>query len=344
MALAFLDEVGNPFPAGISVSVYPSPGPQTPATLIATDFTIAGGTCPDIEVAQAVSYIATFYGNRGPTSAQTFAGDVVDPTVVTVLGYRSPSLSQEGYTVEETLIWPRGPGWFGEDARQPGSNAWATAWMIASLLALFDLEAQILIESERIQSAVGSEINAWALDFLNGFFPQFIGESYTSYKGRVIALLSGEKCTVAGIQEIVDSFYTAIEDELAQSYAGNITYDGQGGYDSQGGYDVANPFNPADALPTVLVWDRQKRPDLADIYNVNPDNDNGDFVIQIGFNPLFPGAWYLDHSHLDSETFLIDSTTFDLSDVAPDPRLAALVDLVMAAGTHPLYLTYIANA
>lgn len=342
--LQIVDEVGNPAPASISVSVYPSPGPQTPDTLIATDFTIANGICPDISVSAAVSYVATFYGNQGPTSPQTFVGSAGDTTVVTVLGYRSPSLSQDGYAIEQTLIWPTGPGWFGDEARQPGGNAWAVAWMIASLLALFDLEAQTIIESERIQSAVGPEINAWALDFLNGFFPQFIAESYTSYKGRVIALLSGQKCTVAGIQAIVDGFYVAIEDELAQGYAGNITYDGQGGYDSQGGYDVTNPFNPADTLPTILVWDRQKRPDLANTYNVNPNNDNGDFVIQIGFNPLFPGAWYLDHSHLDLETFLIDSTTFELSEVAPDPRLGALVDLIMAGGTHPLYLTYIANA
>lgn len=344
--LALLDETGlNPLPAGIYVAVYPSTGAMDSSTLVGNAWTQPGGLA-DIDVDNAVQYRAAFVGTQAPQQVQDFVG-ATGTTEVICDGYRSPSLSNAGYAIEQTVgVWPKGPGWWGDEARVVGGVAYPFAYGIGGLLELLDLKTQVVLGMERGQSSFGADLDSWARDFVGKWLTRFveIGESDASFYGRVAGLLGGEKCTIAGEQAIVNAFYVAIEAELAAAYAGNMTFDGQGGYDSQGGYDVTNPFNPADALPTILVWDRQSRPDLADQYNVNPSNDNGDFVIQIGFNPLFSDGWFLDHSHLDLETYLIDSTTYALSEVAPDPRLAALVNLIKAGGTHPLYLTYIANA
>jgi hypothetical protein len=50
----------------------------------------------------------------------------------------------------------------------------------------------------------------------------------------------------------------------------------------------------------------------------------------------------LDNSFLDDNTYLISPNAFTLSETPPDARLGALVNLVKAGGTWPLYLT--ANA
>lgn len=344
--LQFYDETGiNPLPAGIEVTVYVSTAQQVPANVIGVGWTKPGGLCDIENLSNAVIYVATFFGKQAPLQQAPFVGDAPGTLVaVTCDGYRSPALSIDGYANEQANFWPSGPGWFGDEAREVGGTAYALAQGNGAMLAVLDLEEQGVLSEMRLQSSEGADIDSWALDMIGPEVSRYVGVTDQQWITFIEAFLSGEKLTRAGIQGIVDAFYTCIEDELAAAYSGNLTYSGMGGYDSGGGYDVTNPFNPADVLPTVYVWDRQSRPDLANTYNVNPNNDNGDFVIQIGFNPLFPESWFLDHSHLDFETFLVDSTTFTLSATSPDPRLAVLVALYKQAGTHPLYLTYIADA
>lgn len=344
--LTLYDETGlNPLPAGVQVSVYPSTGAQNASTLVGTAFTTAGGLC-DIDVVAAQNYVAVFYSQQGPTEPQTFTASGIDSDVVCG-SYISPARSQAGFTLAEAGVLPKGPGWFSDAAKQPGGVAYPVLFALAYVLELLSLQEQVNIESMRFQScATDAEIDSFAYQYVGGFVPRYgaDGETGKSYRARVIALLSGQKTTLAGIQAIVNAFYLAIVAELASMYAPNFTFGNFGGYSSSGGFNQTFDVDPADILPTVLVWDRQSRPDLADRYNVNPSNDNGDFVIEIGFNPLFPNAWFLDHSHIGLETFLIDNTTVDLSDTAPDPRLGALVDLVKQGGCHPLYLTHIADA
>lgn len=344
--LHLYDETGiNPLPAGVQVSVYPAPGAQNTSTIVGTAFTAADGTC-DIEVVAAHNYVAVFYSEQGPQGPQSFTAESTEPTIA-CSPYISPARSQAGFTAAEAGVLPKGPGWYSDAAKKPGGVAYPVLFSLAYVLQLLMLQEQVNIESMRFQScATDDEIDSFAYQYVGGFVPRYgaDGETGKSYRARVIALLSGQKTTIAGIQAIVNAFYLAIVAELASMYAPNLTFGNFGGYNSSGGFNQTFDVDPADILPTVLVWDRQSRPDLADKYDINPDNDNGDFVIEIGFNPLFPNAWYLDHSHIGLETFLIDSTTATLSDVAPDPRLGALVDLVKQGGCHPLYLTHIADA
>lgn len=348
LPLQFMDETGiNPLPAGIQVSVYPSTGPQTALTLIGMAWTEPGGYC-NITPVQSVTYVAAFIGNQAPQSQAPFTGGApATTTVVTCPNYRSPSLSTDGYAVEQTNIWPTGPGWFGDAAKVPGGTAYALAEGNGAMLEVLDLSTQSVLSSMRLQSSMGGDIDTWAFDFLGPFlsrFPSFADIDDAHWIAFVMAFLGGQKTTRPGIQAIVQAFYTCIELELAAAYAGGITYDGGGGYDSQGGFDQPIGFNPSSILPSVFVWDRNYRPDLANLYNVNPSNDNGDFVIQLGFNPQFADGWFLDHSHLDFETFLIDDVTYVLSPTAPDPRLANVVNLYKAAGARPLYLTMLATS
>ena len=131
----FYDESGvNNLPAGIQVLVYPSTGPQTPATLIGSAWTQPAGFA-NIEVATAVNYVAVFVGSQAPPTSQAFSGASADPTVVTVDGYKSPSLSLQGYTQAQVHGWVR--KWFGDAAGLPGGNAFALADGLSAALASF---------------------------------------------------------------------------------------------------------------------------------------------------------------------------------------------------------------
>lgn len=341
--LQIFDETGiNPIPAGIEVSIYPAGQPQNDTTLIASAWTAVGGLA-DINVSQSVNYVADFFGGQAPDVQQAFSGGPAAATTsVTVVGYRSPSLSTLGYTQEQINLWPS--QWFSDAARAPGGNAYPFAFGFGALFESLDAQGQYEAEKTRLVSSVGADIDSWNHDFLGTWLPRFQGESDPSFIGRTEAALQEPSCTLQGIQDVVNAFYLAILDELAAAYAGNLTYDDQGGYGSQGGYDTAQGFVPAQALPTVLVWDRQSRPDLANQFNINPHNNDGSFVIQIGFSPPNVNAWYLDFSHLDIETFLVDNNTYTVSTTAPDPRLAALVNLKKSEGTKPIYITSLTNA
>lgn len=331
LGLQFLDQAGNPLPAGIYVAVYPYGVAPTGANLVGSAWTTAGGYA-NVTVSSAVTYTAVFVGTQAPKSPVVFSGASGNITAVVVAGYRSPSLSQAGYAAEQAAKWPMGPGWFGPAARAPGGIAYAIAYGIAGALASLDLSAQEELQRLRLWSATGSDIDSWAADFLNGWFPRVSGETDASFTARVYALLSGQVCTIGGIQNAVQLFYNAIALELGSEAAQNLTFDSQGGFDSWGAFDVAPGFAPT--VTPITVWDAQSAQKLAQVYGIVPPQ----FVIQIGSHPPAAVEWFLDHGHLNRESFLIDVTGYTLSPTAPDPRLGALVTLIKEHGTEPMYL------
>ncbi len=328
--MIFYDETGvNPLPAGVFVALYPSAGPQT---LLFSGWTQAAGIVP-ITTSNAVNYNGVFIGRQAPPN-QT----VVGGATFACQGYRSPSLSVAGYAVEGAALLPS--GWTSDAARAQGGIAYALMAGNAGILQALDAMAQYEIEKMRLQSSVGSDIDAWAADFLGTTLPRYYGEGDQTYIARIEAALAAEKCTIAAIQSAVISYYTAIAPQMALAEVPNIAYDsGQGGYDTgRGGYDtVFTAPSAASVIPDILVWDRMTQPGLAAQYGVSEP----EFVIQIGFKNVEGWAWYLDNSFLDNDTFLIvGSSSASLVTVSPDPRLGALVNLTKAAGTQPLYLSY----
>lgn len=339
--LILYDETGvNPLPAGVQVSVYPVNQPQTSANLVGAAWTQPGGTCA-IDVVPAVTYVAVFFGGQAPLTQQQFSGGSGDTTTVVVNAYRSPSLSIDGYTDEGSALLPA--GWFSSAALSSGGNAYAVMRGLSGVQEAVDSQAQYELSKSRLQSSAGLDIDSWFADFLGPYLPRFQGEADQTYIARGEAFLQAPPCIQRGLQSVVEGFYKAIAAELAAAYADNLNFDSAGGYGTQGGYDQGQGFSPSQLIPTVLVWDRQDHPQLADQFNINPINDDGSFVIQIGFRPPNVGAWYLDHSHVDFETFLVDEVTYGISDTAPDPRLAQMVNLLKANGTHPIYITSLAN-
>jgi hypothetical protein len=340
--IAFVDETGlNPLPAGLEVSVYPATGPQNASTLVGTTWLAAGGIA-NVTVENAVNYIAVFFGRQAPQNVQAFVGGSGTTTTAVVQAYRSPTLSIQGYTAEHVNLWPKGDAWFGDAAGQQGGNAYAVAFALSAVLAEMDAGVQYELERARAQSSIGPDLDSWAADFLGNFVIRLYGESDLSFYGRVVAALSANKTTIAALQAIVTLFYQAIAQQMATSSVPNLSYDGFGSYDGSGGYDATfTAPSAASVIPFIDVWDRQSRPDLANLYNVNPNNDDGSFVIQVGLTDPLGQAWFLDQSFLDCTTFLAaGADEASITTTAPDPRLGALVTFVKAAGTKPLYLVY----
>lgn len=329
--LALVDQANNPLPAGVYVAVYPFGAAFKTANLVGSGWTQAGGLC-SITVQAALTYTAVFVGVQAPGAPATFAGQSGNTTTVTVQGYRSPSLSQSGYAIEQANKWPSGPGWFGSVARSPGGIAYAVAYGIAGAIASLDLSAQSELQRLRLWSSAGLDIDSWAADFLDGWFPRIAGESDSSFMARIYSLLSGQVCTLAGIQNAVQLFYNAIALQLGEQANQNLTFDYEGSFDEWGSFDVSQGFSAVDT--TVTAWDSQSEQALAQLFGILPPQ----FVIQLGSHPPNAEQWFLDHSHLDFETFLINDVTYTLSPTAPDPRLAALVTLLKAPGTQPMYL------
>ena len=338
MSLIFVDETTgtSPLPPGIQVSLYP-PGPQNASTLIAQAFTLIGGTCA-IDVAAATNYVAVFnLSFEAPQVSVAFTGSGANPQTVPVTGYVSPTLSQASWINVQLGLYPN--NWYVSQAQ--GTMPFGFAVIYAAALGALDVFSQTTQGADRLQSCFGNEIDTWALDFFGQWLPRYDEESDASYYARILAALQAPKCTLAALQNVTLAFYTATALESGMSQSQNLTFDGQGGLDTWGGFDVSQGFMAN--IPAVFVWDRQSRPDLANQYSVNPGNDDGTFVIQIGTSPADENAWYLDHSHLDYEAFLLNIGAYSLSPTAPDPRLAALINFVKAGGCKPLYATAIVS-
>lgn len=337
MAIQFLDEIGDPMAAGVEVSVYPAGGPQNASTLVGTDWTQAGGLCPNIALETATSYIAVFVGRQGPTGTVAFIGDGNDTTVVTVSPYRSPSLTTANYAALQAAgLWPKGPAWWSDVARAVGGIAWALAYAFGAIWQFLDTAAQQRLQAARLQSAAGADVDSWAYDFLGQWIPRYDGEGDQSFKRRIIAALAAPKTTLAAIANIVDAFYNAVG---AESETGALAFDNNlGGFDlDRGGFDLLS--GAAEGAPSVYVWDHQSRPDLDTLYQISEHFGVGWFVIQIGFSLTNESAWYLDYESVDYNSYLLDIDQWDASLTPPDPRLGALVDFVKAGGSKPVYLT-----
>jgi hypothetical protein len=345
MPLQFNDEVGNPLPAGVQVTVFPAPTAHLPnlsmnSGPIGTDWTQAGGLCPNLYVKTGLSYVAFFFGRQGPLFAQPFAGGGSSTTIVPCMQYRSPSMTETNWAQLQTkTLWPKGNTvWWGDQYREPGGGvAWATAYGIASVMRWLDCNAQNQLQAARLQSSQDSDVDTWAADFLGPVGVRYLAETDPWYKARIYALLSKPNTTVAAIQAIASLFYAWLATQLGLGQSGGQALDVLGGLDVQGGLDITSITPSQGIVPTVYVWDRQTRPDLANQYNVNPNNNDGSVVIQVGL--AYTVAWQLDNSFLDVNTFLINPNEFTLSDTAPDPRLGMLVNFKKAGGAWPRYLS-----
>lgn len=329
--LQFFDETAiNNLPAGVDVTITTAAG-----AAVGSAFSQPGGLV-NIAVVQGTAYVASFAGFQGPGGTQAFTGGVATKTTqIVVQAYRSPSLSVVGYTTEMAGVLPTGPGWYSDAAKSPGGVTWAVLTGGAGLLGQLDYQTQVAISTMRLQSCVGTDIDSWVFDFFGGQLPRYYLESDALYIARVIAILTSEKCTCAGIQQVVDAFYNSIGWELGAAYAQNITYDGQGGYDSQGGYDEGKSYSVA--TPTVLVWDLMTQPVLAAQFGIKEPR----FVVMVGFDPPSANAWFLDHGYVDFDSYLVTQNNYTVSLTAPDPRLAFLVTLVKSAAFRPVYITYL---
>lgn len=334
MAVLFSDEQSNAFPAGVQVILYPANAPQTPQYVVGTDWTQAGGLCPYLVVNGGSEYVAVFVGRQGPTVQQTFTGGSGITTDVTVAPYRSPSLTETNYAYLQTqTLYPQGEGWWGDEGRAPGGVAWAIAFAFGAIFSTLDTAAQNRLQAARVQSSSGSFVDSWVYDFLGQWLPRYTGESDSSFRARAYAALSAPKTTLQSIQNIVMAYFAAI----AASQTGLMGFNAPiGAFDSiQGVYDFLAAGGAS--LPQILVWDRQSRPDLANEFGINPDNDDGSFVIQLGYAVANEQAWYLDYECLDYNSYLLEIDQF--VETPPDPRLGALVNFVKAAGSKPIYLT-----
>jgi hypothetical protein len=329
--LRFFDETGvNPISPGVGVSV----ALATTGEVVGSGFVGTNGAVT-VPVRGATAYVATFTGSQAPKVTAVFAGSAVPSTdtIVSVIGHRSPSLSLTGYTQTLAALYPK--GWVSDTALQPGGNAYAGLESFGSALAQLDFQAQQLTAAARLATAQGSDIDSWAYDFFGTFLLRYLGEDDATYLSRVLAAF-GPRLTLAAIEQIVNQFFVATLQERIAALEVELGFDTTGGYDTRGGYDIIVPPPQIQALiPVVSCWDKQSNPTLATLYSVAEPQ----FVISIGFTGAVT-SWFLDHSHLDIETFLVDGNTVSISSTPPDPRLGALVNLVKAAGYSPLYSVY----
>jgi hypothetical protein len=335
MAVYFTDESGiNALPPGILVALADSAG-----DVVGSDYLRRGGRL-NVDVQGAVPYVASFSGTLAPRTSVAFLGNAVGgaDTIVAVPGYCSPTLSGAGYTKQQTdNLWVR--GWFSQVARTTGGNAYALASALAATHAKVDDQAMRLLSAMRGQTCEGPDLDSWAADFFGKRLPRYTDEPDELYRSRVFAAF-GPRCTLAAIEQLVVQFYAATLRERMAAGQTNLSYDtGQGGFDSRGGFGTyVAPLLAQTLTPVVKIWDSQSQPALATLYGVTVPQ----FVVQIGFTGAAQ-QWFLDNAHLDIETFLTDGSDVQTSFTPPDPRLGALVNLVKAAGTQPLYQTYIGS-
>jgi hypothetical protein len=354
--LQFFDEQGvDPLPAGIRVTLYQPSAPIASAAGFATllgpivgqAYTTAGGYC-NLQVQTAVPYAVTFdmsaqapqqavfIGTPGFPKFALFNGAVANAvTQVTVPGYCSPVLSTAGYAQTQAALWPT--NWFEPEASSPGGNVYALAVLLGAIFAQADQFGEIIHGAIRLQSSTGLQIDSWVRDFFGGNLPRLQGESDASYIARVFVMFQLPLTTIPCIQAVVTSFYAALSGTLGYGFGQGQALDLVGGLDVTGGLDVSGSFTPEGSLPYIFVWDRQSQPGLANTWNINPGNDDGSVVIQVGL--ANSTGWNLDNANLDNNTFLIDPNQYTLSNSAPDARLGALVNFVKAGGAWPRYLT-----
>lgn len=339
MVIFYDETTENVLPPGILVQIYGQDASQTPENVLYSGYIGLGGILNQ-SVQGAVAYTAVFQGTQAPNAPQDFQGNALPgaDTIVTVDGYRSPTLTAAGYRDELINLFPKDRA--NDTARSPGGVVYAQMGGIGAVLAALDANQQKILASERLPTCVdpkggpSANLDSWAYDFFGNYLLRFLGETDQIYYSRVLAGL-GPRCTLAAIEQVVNQFYLATVAVRALEQDENLAYDIIGAFNVSGGFDIyAAPPSLAQLIPAVKVWDAQSNPTLAAQYGIAPPQ----FVVNIGFSGV--QGWFLDHSHLDIETFLIDGNEVTTSTTPPDPRLGALVNLVKGGGTQPLYQTY----
>ena len=281
--VVIFDETGlNPVPAGIFVNIFRPPSP--PAVLTWTrastlsplpqydGVTHLGGLfdVPTLNLVPGQLYGIMFTGVQAPgqCSAHFIAAPVGALSIALASAYRSPSLSQLGYTQEETDFWPR--GWFSSAASSPGGNAYGLAYGLAGVLgspiingivdansADQDLTTPILnngvpnighwsldestqqtLEEMRLETSQGADIDSWVLDVLDSVFVRCTDETDYAWIQQVIQILTIFRnpglVTCAGIQAILRMLYPC----FLNIYNQTLALDTQGGLDTWGGFDI----------------------------------------------------------------------------------------------------------
>lgn len=171
-----------------------------------------------------------------------------------------------------------------------GQNSYALLRGLAQSLAVEDAQLQQVLGAMRLQSSIGGSIDSWAYDVFGGTFYRFAqyGESDAQWIARIEAIFATQKCTVAGLQAIINVFWPWISLQFGNVNLGLDTsiggLDTSGGLDvsssgsgtgttatglgigesTYGGYDTGQQFydvpGPATLPPVAIVFDQQSNP------------------------------------------------------------------------------------
>lgn len=283
--ISFFDEVtgaSNPLPPGIFVNVY---GGTTigPSTFVGSGYTTIGGNL-EITLQTNTVYSASFIGVQAPTLTVQFETDVNgDALAVNVTGYRSPSLSANGYALEHVNLQPT--SLWNPTAATVGGNAYPFSAGAGGVLSALDVLIQACRGKMRLQTSPGSEfelpfsfnnlggfdssglvdqqytedaIDTWAQDFFGGLFQRQPNMSDAQWLALIQGTLQTPKLTLVGIQKILTLWWPWI---LAQ--AGNPPAGLGIGLDTYGALDVPTAAldepggTPNLANRNLLVFDTQ---------------------------------------------------------------------------------------
>jgi hypothetical protein len=120
-----------------------------------------------------------------------------------------------------------------------GKNSYALLRGLGESLGVEDAQLQQVLGAMRLQSSIGASIDSWAFDVFGGTFYRFAqyGESDPQWIARIEAILATQKCTMAGLQTIINVFWPWISLQFGVSNLGLDT--SIGGLDAVGGLDVA---------------------------------------------------------------------------------------------------------
>jgi len=358
----FVDEDQNPLPPGIYVTIY-GIAENTNRTIIIQGYTLANGWM-NVPTPFPVfpSYIAYFVGNQAPRNPQAFqastlegyydSGEYYDagfyydstsvaPSIITVLGYRSPYQTYQVYGDSGSLLQPL--GWYSSSALVIGGVLHSVMRGALAGLGSDDVNLRIIHTLLRLQSCTGAQIDSWAYDMVGPMFQRFQSESDAEYLPRLELMIGRPRCTIAAITAMVQAFYNSIQHQGASPVGNKLAFGLAGGFNTSGGFNV-NPPAPSQvpSPSSILVWDNMTSPNLAALFGVVPTQ----FVIQIGnvtaqlgevlaFNQF--GAYDISGAY---NIYPSNAALPLLSRAAPDARLGVIIAIITkAAGTLPLYLS-----
>lgn len=204
-----------------------------------------------------------------------------------------------------------------------GPNSYALLLGLAESLAVEDAQLQQVLGAMRLQSSIGGSIDSWAFDVFGTQFYRFaqFSETDAQWISRIESILTTQKCTVAGLQSIINVFWPWILLQMGFT-PGGISGSGLAiGEDTFGGEDTGQQFIDAPGTlsiaPVPIVFDQQSNPTFS-----------GYITPQI-VPPYF--CVYLQ--------LVGYSDTLIAPIASPSPILTQLVNAWKATGTVPIYAT-----